>query len=188
MTPSRLNPLLQQFDFALDRAITRLDGMSDDEYLWEPVDGCWSIRERGKPAGNRAYGAGGWRLEFNVPPPEPEPFTTIAWRLSHLACGLAMRADYTIGSKQMGRDDFVIPASADAGISTLVSSGVAWREALTSADDAALDEVGRSSFPWGLDPDLPFLDICWWVNQEVLHHGAELALLRDLYRARPMRH
>ena len=24
----------------------------------------------------------------------------------------------------------------------------------------------------------------WWVNQEVLHHGAEIALLRDLYRRR----
>ncbi|HEY8675177.1 MAG TPA: DinB family protein, partial [Candidatus Dormibacteraeota bacterium] len=24
----------------------------------------------------------------------------------------------------------------------------------------------------------------WWVNQELLHHGAEIALLRDLYRAR----
>ncbi|MEI5036381.1 hypothetical protein RB201_38110 [Streptomyces sp. S1A(2023)] len=28
------------------------------------------------------------------------------------------------------------------------------------------------------------VDIVWWVNQEVLHHGAEIALLRDLYRAR----
>ena len=28
-----------------------------------------------------------------------------------------------------------------------------------------------------------FIDTVWWVNQEVLHHGAEIALLRDLYRA-----
>jgi hypothetical protein len=28
-----------------------------------------------------------------------------------------------------------------------------------------------------------FVDIVWWVNQEILHHGAEVALLRDLYRA-----
>jgi hypothetical protein len=27
------------------------------------------------------------------------------------------------------------------------------------------------------------VDIVWWVNQEILHHGAEIALLRDLYRA-----
>ena len=186
MTPPRLDPLLQQFDFALDRLVTRLDGMTDDEYRWEPVAGCWSIRERGTPAGNRAYGSGNLLLEVNVPPPTPEPFTTIAWRLTHLACGLAMRADYTTGNKAMVWDDFIVPATAASGIETLVASGAAWRDALTSADDAALDQVGRSSFPWGLDPDLPFLDICWWVNQELLHHGAELALLRDLYRARPL--
>jgi hypothetical protein len=52
------------------------------------------------------------------------------------------------------------------------------------ADDAAPDEVGRCTCPHGSDAEEPFVDIVWWVNQEVLHHGAEIALLRDLYRAR----
>jgi len=30
----------------------------------------------------------------------------------------------------------------------------------------------------------PIIEIVWWVNQELLHHGAEIALLRDLYRMR----
>lgn len=30
----------------------------------------------------------------------------------------------------------------------------------------------------------PFVDIVWWVDQELLHHGAEIALIRDPYRAR----
>ena len=182
-TPPRLAPLLQQFDFALDRVVTRLAGLTDEEYRWEPVPGCWSIRPSGRQTSSRAFGGGGWVVEFDNPPPDPVPFTTLAWRLCHLANGLAMRADYTIGSKLMGWDDYVVPPTADGGIASLVASGAAWRDALTSADDAALDQIGRSSFPWGLDPDLPFLDICWWVNQEILHHGAELALLRDLYRA-----
>ena len=33
------------------------------------------------------------------------------------------------------------------------------------------------------DPEDPFIEAVWWVNQELLHHGAEVALLRDLYRA-----
>ncbi|MCZ9345525.1 DinB family protein, partial [Streptomyces sp. TRM76130] len=57
------------------------------------------------------------------------------------------------------------------------------REALLSADDAALDRVGHCAYPYGGDAEEPFLDIVWWVNQELLHHGAEIALLRDLYRA-----
>jgi len=40
------------------------------------------------------------------------------------------------------------------------------------------------SYPDGSDPEEPFIEIVWWVNQELLHHGAEIALLPDLYRAR----
>jgi hypothetical protein len=29
------------------------------------------------------------------------------------------------------------------------------------------------------------MSIVWWENQEILHHGAEIALLRDLYAHRP---
>jgi hypothetical protein len=44
--------------------------------------------------------------------------------------------------------------------------------------------VGCSTYPDGSDPEDPFIETVWWVNQELLHHGAEIALLRDLYRAR----
>jgi hypothetical protein len=58
----------------------------------------------------------------------------------------------------------------------------AWRSVLTEADEAALDATGRSTYPYGSDPADPFIETVWWVNQELLHHGAEIALLRDLYR------
>jgi hypothetical protein len=45
-------------------------------------------------------------------------------------------------------------------------------------------QVGRSSFPWGLDPGLPLTDILWWQTREVIHHGAEIAFIRDLYALR----
>jgi hypothetical protein len=32
------------FDQAWDRFVGRLDGMGDEEYFWEPVEGCWSVR------------------------------------------------------------------------------------------------------------------------------------------------
>lgn len=61
----------------------------------------------------------------------------------------------------------------------------AWRAAVTDADDAALDEVGPAPTRTGSDAEEPFIDIVWWVIQEVLHHGAEIGLLRDLYRDMP---
>ncbi len=183
ITPARLVPLLEQYDFALDRLLTRLQGLTTVEYLWEPVDGCWSIRPRSETDTPMAYGAGDWVLEYDATDLEPPPFTTIAWRLNHLASGLMSRADYTIGTKAMQDSDYDVPTTATDAIETLRSAAAFWREALTTADDAALDQIGRSEFPYGLDPKLPFLDICWWVNQELLHHGAEIALMRDLYLA-----
>jgi len=44
------------------------------------------------------------------------------------------------------------------------AAGTAWREVLIMADDVALDEVGRSSYPSDSHPDDPFLDIVWWEN------------------------
>jgi hypothetical protein len=184
-TPPRLAPILAQFEFERGRLLDRLVGLTDDEYLWEPVPGCWSIRPHAEVTTSRALGGGDWRLEFASPEPDPPPFTTLAWRLCHLAMHTRIRADYTIGTKSMSHETYAIPQTADAAIAVLTDALDAWHQALSSASDADLDQVGRSSYPWGLDPKLPFLDITWWVNQELLHHGGEIALLRDLYRAWP---
>jgi hypothetical protein len=201
--PARLIPLLAQFDWGRERLTDRLTGpdgdsgngvrvaiggMTDHEYFWEPVPDCWSIRARATGPGPRATvlaGAGDWgRDSAPSPHPSPPPFTTIAWRLGHLAEMMTLRADHTIGSHQLTRDRYQFSGDAAGAIEAFGASASAWREALVSADDAALDMIGRSTYPNGSDAEEPFIDIVWWVNQELLHHGAEIALLRDLYQAR----
>jgi len=203
-TPSRLTPLLEQFDFARKRLADRMSGpvvnsgdgtdtkvgpLTDAEYLWEPVPGCWSVRRRVEGPGPRATllaGTGDWgRDAASYPHPWPPPFTTIAWRLSHLSEMLALRADHTAGGHTLTRDDYPVSGDAAGAVAAFDAGAAAWRKALLSIDDTALDTVGYCTYPHGSDPDEPFLDIVWWVNQELLHHGAEVALLRDLYRARP---
>ena len=39
-----------------------------------------------------------------------------------------------------------------------------------------------------MDPDLPFVDIAWWMNRELIAHGSDIATVRDLYAAQPMTH
>lgn len=182
-TPIRLIPLQEQFDFALDRLTGRLQSLTDEEYFWEPVSGCWSVRMRTLITTPRGFGAGDWQLELENDP-EPPPFTTLAWRIAHLSNGLALRADYTVGTKSRTWDDFEMPHTAEAGIAAVTLAGAAWRATMVDVTDADLDRIGRSSFPWGLDPTLPYISIAWWVNQELLHHGGEIGLLRDLYRQR----
>src|ERR1043166_2415676 len=67
--------LIDLSDEAWRRIRSRVDGLTDEEYFWEPAPGCWSIRRRDD---------GTWTADWPLPRPEPEPFTTIAWRLWHL--------------------------------------------------------------------------------------------------------
>ncbi|OIK00469.1 hypothetical protein BIV25_08425 [Streptomyces sp. MUSC 14] len=200
--PPRLSPLLDQFDLARERLLRRLTGpvmdsgdgtgtrvepLTDDEYFWEPVPGCWSVRRRTDGPGPRATllaGGGTWGRDAAAHPhPWPPPVTTLAWRLSHLTEMLALRADHTAGTRSATREEQPVRGDAAAAIAAFADGAAAWRQALLGADDAALDTVGYCGYPYGSDAEEPFLDIVWWVNQEVLHHGAEIALLRDLYRA-----
>ncbi len=42
--------LITAFDYVWDRLTGRLSGLTDEEYFWEPVAGCWSLRHRPTPA------------------------------------------------------------------------------------------------------------------------------------------
>ncbi len=201
MTPPRLTPLLAQYDHAAERLLARLEGptvdsgdgsevavpaLTDEEYLWEPVPGAWSVRRKTDGPGRGAamlVGAGEWGRDGGRPHPYPPPITTIAWRMHHLSEMLLGRADWTVGDHAFIEADMVVSGDAASGLAVLESAVAAWRGALVAADDVALDTIGHSTYPDGGDPEEPFLDIVWWVNQEVLHHGAEIALLRDLYLA-----
>lgn len=183
--PSRLIPFLKQFDDARDRLMTRLQGLTDDEYLWEPTAGCWSIRDREHCQTNKPFGKGEWVMDFDRPEPSPPPLTTLAWRVCHVTNGLLHRADYTTGTRSLAPNEYEIQPTAQKAVSSLATACETWRTVLTGTTDADLDQVGRSQLPWSLDPKLPFIEIVWWVNQELLSHGAEIALLRDLYRALP---
>ncbi len=201
-TPPRLAPLLEQYDWGCLRLLNRMTGpevdsgngmpvpatmLTDDEYFWTPVPGAWSVRRRADGPGPRAtllLGAGEWgRDAYHDKEPYPPPFTTIAWRLSHLTEMLAMRADHTSGTRSMTRDTYVVSGDAPGAVAALMTAVEAWRATLAQCDDRALDTIGYSTYPYGSDAGDMFIDIVWWVNQEILHHGAEIALLRDLYLA-----
>ena len=120
------------------RTWRRLDGLTDDEYLWEPAPGCWSIRTR--PDGTRF---GEW-----APIVYPDPFTTLAWRLWHLIDmygeDRAPRLlDVPPQGEAVGPDgpDSTPPATAADALDQLDRAHARWDAHLALADDERLGAV-----------------------------------------------
>ena len=66
--------LVDQLDWHWNHHLRpRLDGLTDNEYLWEPVPGCWSLRPRAEARSAMAAGAGDTVADFEYPEPVPAP-------------------------------------------------------------------------------------------------------------------
>ena len=181
----RLGLLLDQHDSSREFSQARLEGLSDEEYLWEPAPGAWSIRRRDEASTPKAFGLGEWVLDRDSPDPDPAPVTTIAWRLGHLHSGFAGRWEWTFGQRRQPVETLVdFSPSAAVALERFWALMDRWRDSIAAMTPEQLDRPGFGQYPYGLDPELPFIAIVWWTNREFIHHMAEIALLRDLWRTR----
>jgi hypothetical protein len=173
--------VITAFDYVWDRLTGRVAGLTDDEYFWEPVTGCWSLRQGSDGRWHLDGGGGGG------PAPDPVPVTTIAWRLGHLG-GMALGgfADRRFGDGALTTDELAFaPAAADvpAFLDEHYRNWRAGLAGLTPAEWAA--PLGPA---WGPYAESNTVDLALHVLDEVIHHGAEVGLLRDLYSQRSSLH
>jgi hypothetical protein len=203
----RLGVLLDQFDIAREIAQARLGGLvspaslpkgaplpprmgdgplTDEEYLWEPVPDAWSIRRRGESASPRPSGPGEWQIDSAAGDLDPTPVTTIAWRLGHLHWCFAGDWEWTFGGRRRPPAELVdySPLAAVA-LERLWAAVDRWRASVAAVTPEQLDTVGYCQNPNSDAAELPFISVIWASNVEFIHHMAEIALLRDLYRTRP---
>jgi DinB superfamily len=176
--------LVEQLDWHWQHHVwPRLTTISDDEYLWEPVAGAWSLRRRGEARTPMAAGAADTVADYQYPEPQPAPFTTIAWRMGHIAIGvLGSRAANHFGDGGVDYPTTDWPLTAAGGLALLRGHYDAWLTGVRSlGDDGLARPCGPSEGPWA---DAPMAALVLHITREVIHHGAEICLLRDLYRAR----
>jgi uncharacterized damage-inducible protein DinB len=165
--------LQNQWRRSTDRLAARLEGLTDDELRWEPVEDCWNLRpDPSSPSG--------WRADYPEVHPDPPPFTTIAWRLLHVADGNSIYWEHGFGPGQRGFGDLPTPGDADGVLAYLAASQEPVTATLAALDDDALDELRPTQF----GVEWPARRILTVLVDEQVHHGAEVALLRDLYRQR----
>jgi SAM-dependent methyltransferase len=113
----------------------------------------------------------------------PPPFTTIAWRLGHIATSiLGMRAANHFGNGSFDIRSVRWPGTAAEGLAFVDATYDDWITGVRGLDDDGLARpCGPAEGPFA---DYPFAALVLHINREVIHHGAEVACLRDLYRDR----
>jgi DinB family protein len=173
--------LLDQLDGHWTHALRpRLVGLTDEEYFWEPVADCWNVRPRAEGKPGLAQGTGEFTFDLIRGIPSPGPVTTIAWRLSHVIVSvLGKRLAGHFGGPPAEHPSYQHAGTADEALRQLDEVYAAWIAGVRTLDEAALEApCGPSE---GQYADEPMLGIVLHISREVIAHGAEICLLRDLY-------
>jgi hypothetical protein len=158
----------------------RLDGLTDDEYFWEPAPGCWSVRPRGTGTAPVQAGSGAMTIDFAMPVPDPPPLTTIAWRLGHVIVGvLAMRNAAHFGRAPTDYESFEYAPTAAAALAQLDVEYTTWLAGVEALGEAGLARpCGEAEGPYA---EYPLAALVLHIHRELIHHLAEVCLLRDLH-------
>ena len=158
----------------------RLNGLSDAEYFWEPVPGCWSVRRRGESPAPMAVGAGAYTIDVALPEPDPAPVTTIAWRLGHIIVGVfGSRNAAHFGGPPADYASFTYAGTAAEALRQLDEAYARWTKGVRGlGSDGLARPCGPVEGPFA---EYPMASLVLHINREVIHHSAEVALLRDLY-------
>lgn len=161
-------------EYTFGRTRKRLEGLSDAELFWEPVVWCWSVRQIGDV----------WQSDGSGFPPTVPVFTTLAWRLHHVVdiYGSVRNARW-LGLDEPAR--MRGPTGTVAGELDRLDEGYArWRACLDALDEESLAiKLGPIAEQYAEETRAAFV---LHQLEEAIHHAAEIALLRDLYRAQSL--
>lgn len=161
--------LATQMDEAWEAICHWVADLTEEEFFWEPMPGCWTVHPDE---------SGRWIVDYAVPDPDPPPFTTIAWRLIHIATCKVMYHEYAFGPGELTWEELEIPHTVVDTIALLEEGHARLRRALDDLSDADLEEMRPTN--WGAQ--WPTWRIFWAMIGHDLHHGAEIGCLRDLFR------
>jgi hypothetical protein len=132
----------------------RLAGLSDEEYFWQPAPDCWTVSP-----------------------------TTIAWRLGHLAEGLASMNGTHFGGPTTSVETYDYAGTGEQALRQLDDAYGAWVSGVRALGDAGLARPQGAASPPEF-ADAPVARLVLYTSVENFHHGAEVCLLRDLFLRR----
>jgi len=171
MTNSLHDVLLAPLQESWRQLSERLNGITEQEYRWEPFRPCWSVAQR--PDGT-------WFGEIVRPEPDPTPVTTIAWRLWHIGedCFESYsRRAFASTAGNLPEGDWV-STHTEAVEFTGACVGHFGRQMAGLTEQQLFTELGPS---WGPFANRTYADLLQHATRELTHHAAEIAVLRDIF-------
>ena len=179
--------------FTLNRA---WNGLTDDELMWEPIEGAWSVRPVTECRTATPFVTGSLAADFDVGVVDGkviEPLTSIAWLFWHVGSmpGRAADLDF-LGGAHSAASGWTSPyiaahpmfTGAEDAVSAMRTGWRALDTALRSATDEQLERPNRF---WGYGGPGPMgtgAQIIGQILNEVSHHGTQIGVLRDFYQVR----
>ncbi len=162
--------LLRHLDQAWSRVQAYLTGLTPDEFAWSPVAHSWHLTRSG-PAGRVT-------IPYAWKPPQPAPFTTIAWRMAHMAANKVLTLEHAFGAGQARLADLDLPADLDGMLAFLHAGQRSFRMQVEQLTDASLPTLRHTE--WGEQRPAEAI-----ITATILHdveHGAQIAAVRELCR------
>jgi hypothetical protein len=179
--------------FTLRRA---WEGLTDDELMWEPTDGAWTVHSSTESRTPTPFVTGSLAADFDVGlvgvsgSRGAEPLTSIAWLFWHVGSqpGRAAELDF-FGGAHSAASGWTSPyiaahpmfTTADEAVTAMRTGWRALDKAVRSAPD---DELERPTRFWGYGEPGPMgsgAQIVALILNEVSHHGTQIGVLRDFY-------
>jgi DinB superfamily len=169
MPHKQIELLKYQMEEAYQMVWDRLQGVTDDEYFWQPVPDCWTVFRQAN---------GRWTYHYELPTPQPHPFTSIAWRVTHIALCKIMYHEYAFGPAELTWHTIETPSSVAEALAVLArGQRLLIKELANLSGDADLDVLRRTN--WG--ETWPTWRIFWTMIHHDAQHGGEIGCIRDLY-------
>jgi hypothetical protein len=149
-----------------------LRGLTDDEYRWEPVPGCPTVRPGD---------SGGYRADNQFP---PAGAASIAQRLCWSAQLLLVDTNQHFGDKSVVWSDVAeVPGEATGGVAFVDSAVTAWQEAIAACEPSRLLEHSENRSPGAIDHEFPLMTSIVFKYQLLVQCCAQVSMTREVYLA-----
>jgi hypothetical protein len=184
--------------YTLNRA---WNGLTDEELLWDPMPGAWTVHPRDECQTATPFVVGVWAADFDADLAAAAnqgkavgPLTSIAWLFWHVGSqpGQTAELDF-LGGAHTAESGWTSPYIAVHPIFMTAGDAVAamqagWRALEAALRSAADERLERPTRFWDYGgrpgPVGTGTQVISSVLNEVSHHGTQIGVLRDLYGLR----